>query len=693
MAPIRQPKGWTVPGYNYLGPFNPLKNGKPVNKADRAAQRHDRAYDRYINSGKNPYLYFNKADQDFINELENDSSFGGILGKAAFKVKKAIAPTLGGEDKPGPSKKKDEAREGRRATAAFKRKLWFAKAKRGDFGKKLKMDAGGEPDPEEQPQSSSAEPRAGGGGGGGPGGAGVGISTGGWVGGCLFGQNKVVTTVTRQWYVPIYNSHKYTKITGGTGSGQNRSAWEGIATPWGYFNFNAYYSHFSPQDWQRLTNEYKRWRPRKMRVQLYNLQIKQIVLSGADTLYNNDLTAGVHVFCDGSHQYPYAQHPWDEQNLPELPNEVYKLPQYSYYQMNTELVDSAQGGNQMEQWIRKSAPLFMLETSSHEVLRTGEETSFEFDFECGWVHNDRAFCPPQADFNPLVKSRRYYPKWTGTTFQFSRYNPYHKPSNWMPGPGMRYTGDYRNNTDIKSVGPIISVQQPPGTTSSYAAQQSKFGVEQPTNNMYEIEGNATAPVNGACASLDYPNLAFESGGAEADNLVGVVNIDTDMNRWGATATVYSNNFTSGVGNANYATQDAIWMYPMQTWNGTPICRNNPIWDKKPNADYSTIDASSDGTLPMSHPPGTIFVKVAKIPIPTEQNTDSYLNIYCTGQVSCEIEWEVERYQTKNWRPELRTSAATFTDSTMYNFDANGAYNQSEDFGETMPTKLGMSRIN
>lgn len=36
MAPIRRPGGWVVPGYKYLGPFNPIDNGEPVNKADAA---------------------------------------------------------------------------------------------------------------------------------------------------------------------------------------------------------------------------------------------------------------------------------------------------------------------------------------------------------------------------------------------------------------------------------------------------------------------------------------------------------------------------------------------------------------------------------------------------------------------------------------------------------------------------------
>ena len=41
MAPAnRKPGGWVVPGYKYLGPFNPADNGDPVNFADKARGCH-----------------------------------------------------------------------------------------------------------------------------------------------------------------------------------------------------------------------------------------------------------------------------------------------------------------------------------------------------------------------------------------------------------------------------------------------------------------------------------------------------------------------------------------------------------------------------------------------------------------------------------------------------------------------------
>ena len=38
MAPVnRKPKGWVLPGFKYLGPFNPIRSGKAKNRVDQAA--------------------------------------------------------------------------------------------------------------------------------------------------------------------------------------------------------------------------------------------------------------------------------------------------------------------------------------------------------------------------------------------------------------------------------------------------------------------------------------------------------------------------------------------------------------------------------------------------------------------------------------------------------------------------------
>lgn len=707
MAPTnRKPGGWVLPGHRYLGPFNPIDNGEPVNAADAAARRHDLKYDQYLKEGKNPYLYFNKADSDFLEDLESDRSFGGWIGKGVFGLKRAIAPALdessGKQNTGGPSAAKKPRVDPVRAQ---KRKLYFARQAK--EAKKQKMSSGGDPsedtgagDGEQGGESSAMAGRsgggAGGGGGGGGGGGSVGFSTGGWEGGTYFSDHTVTTTNTRQWYTGILNGHRYSKLAQPSVGDNATPPWVGIQTPWAYLNVNCYHCHFSPQDWQRLLNEYKAWRPKRMHIRIYNLQIKQITTMGADTLYQNDLTAGVHIFCDGSHQYPYAQHPWDEGASPELPNEIWKLPQYAYFQYQGDLTDHTtnQTAQNVERMLRSNVPLFLLENSNHEVLRTGEMTEFTFSFQSGWVTNDRAYCCPQADFNPLVETRRYYPTWNASnnSYSYTRYGPYKKPSNWMPGPGLAYKGaTHTNQKPNDARGPIVTTIAPLGTISNGSTPSNEApndGENAISADGVRQSGWQTGPVNGACARTDYPTLAFDPSDRSSNNNIPTRNLDIDMTRWYRV----HEPVRSTSGGSTYYNEDDVWMYPNQAWNSTPICRDNPIWDKVPRTDRQTLLDSSDGTLPMHHPPGNIFIKCAKIPIPTSNNSDSYLNIYVTGQVTYTVEWEVQRYQTKNWRPELRTTAGSYNQHEIYNIGDNGVYNRANTFNECMPTKCGINRV-
>lgn len=80
-------RDWTLPGYKYLGPGNRLNKGKPRNKNDAVAYKHDLAYDHHIKSGRNPYWNFNDADEKAMNEFTWDD-YGGAAGKTFFQFKK-----------------------------------------------------------------------------------------------------------------------------------------------------------------------------------------------------------------------------------------------------------------------------------------------------------------------------------------------------------------------------------------------------------------------------------------------------------------------------------------------------------------------------------------------------------------------------------------------------------------------------
>lgn len=92
--------GLTLPGYNYLGPFNAEDNGEPTNASDRAAQTHDAVYKRLSRQYgySKPYTHFNKADEAFIQEVST-GDYGGRLGKRFFQLKRIIAPRLQEDDR------------------------------------------------------------------------------------------------------------------------------------------------------------------------------------------------------------------------------------------------------------------------------------------------------------------------------------------------------------------------------------------------------------------------------------------------------------------------------------------------------------------------------------------------------------------------------------------------------------------
>lgn len=83
-------KGLTAPGHNYMGPGNPMDNGKTMNMNDWVSRTHDEEYGRIeLITGKDPMKYWVKADQDF---LDNTNWGGwGKVAKVYFHGKKLAA--------------------------------------------------------------------------------------------------------------------------------------------------------------------------------------------------------------------------------------------------------------------------------------------------------------------------------------------------------------------------------------------------------------------------------------------------------------------------------------------------------------------------------------------------------------------------------------------------------------------------
>lgn len=110
-ASCRPPKdsgffSFLVPGYNYLGPGNPIDNGPPTNKIDEVARKHDLDYDEaertFASTGNIEQAFENihKADKEFlrsVSELEPGTYsefFGKYIGQAGIGIKSQVEGIL-----------------------------------------------------------------------------------------------------------------------------------------------------------------------------------------------------------------------------------------------------------------------------------------------------------------------------------------------------------------------------------------------------------------------------------------------------------------------------------------------------------------------------------------------------------------------------------------------------------------------
>ena len=94
----RRKKGkgdWSLPGYNFIGPGNPLDNAEPTSRGDQLALTHDKEYEKLIQQKMDPYYNWNQADEDFLNGIQNEwsgknikNTYGEFLGHTFFHGKR-----------------------------------------------------------------------------------------------------------------------------------------------------------------------------------------------------------------------------------------------------------------------------------------------------------------------------------------------------------------------------------------------------------------------------------------------------------------------------------------------------------------------------------------------------------------------------------------------------------------------------
>nr|QZX63264.1 capsid protein [Adeno-associated virus] len=683
-------RGLVLPGYKYLGPFNGLDKGEPVNEADAAALEHDKAYDQQLKAGDNPYLRYNHADAEFQERLQEDTSFGGNLGRAVFQAKKRVLEPLGlveegAKTAPGKKRPLESPQEPDSSSGIGKKGKQPAK-KRLNFEEDTGAGDGPPEGSDTSAMSSDIEMRAAPGGNAvdaGQGSDGVGNASGDWHCDSTWSEGKVTTTSTRTWVLPTYNNHLYLRL--GTTSSSN--TYNGFSTPWGYFDFNRFHCHFSPRDWQRLINNNWGLRPKAMRVKIFNIQVKEVTTSNGETTVANNLTSTVQIFADSSYELPYVMDAGQEGSLPPFPNDVFMVPQYGYCGIVT--------GENQNQTDRNA--FYCLEYFPSQMLRTGNNFEMAYNFEKVPFHSMYAHSQSlDRLMNPLLDQYLWHLQSTtsgetlnqgnaATTFGKIRSGDFaFYRKNWLPGPCVkqqRFSKTASQNYKIPASGGNALLKYDTHYTLnnrwSNIAPGPPMATAGPSDGDFSnaqlifpgpsVTGNTTTSAN---------NLLFTS----EEEIAATNPRDTDM--FGQIADNNQNATTAPItGNVT-----AMGVLPGMVWQNRDIYYQGPIWAKIPHADGHFHPSPLIGGFGLKHPPPQIFIKNTPVPANpattfTAARVDSFITQYSTGQVAVQIEWEIEKERSKRWNPEVQfTSNYGNQSSMLWAPDTTGKYTEPRVIG-------------
>lgn len=324
-----------------------------MNESDEAARIHDHKYNGYLKQGKNPYLNFNKADQEFLDRTKGAKDWGGKLGHFVFKVKKHLLPRLSEPDLAPPAKRR-KVPSHIFVNQARKRKAGGSEGE--PPSKQSNMEATGEIEGAGDGPVEAAPAAAGGGGGSGGGGGaggpgGVGHSTGKYDNRTLWrflGNGEVEITCyssrlihqnmpEEEFYRTVPYSH-----TGNGANGLNTAGWGfkddthvQVTTPWNLIDCNAWGVWFCPSDWQHLVTVCDKLQIIDLEQEIFNVVVKTVTEIGpADARvkqYANDLTACMMIAEDSNNILPYTPAATRCATLGFFPWKPCNLPTYRYY--------------------------------------------------------------------------------------------------------------------------------------------------------------------------------------------------------------------------------------------------------------------------------------------------------------------------------------------------------------------------
>lgn len=469
------------------------------------------------------------------------------------------------------------------------------------------------------------------------GGAGeIGSSTGNWLCDTQWGDSRVTTNCTRTWCLPTFNEQYqqgYVQISNSTDTSGNE--YFGYATPWANVNFNRYNLFFSPADWQKLVNEYKGWRPKAMHVKIFNIQIKEVNAGPPETIQNN-LTSTVQVLVDEDYALPYTVGCNTLGNLSRRPWATTCLPQYAYC---------------VSHWTGDGSqfvpPFYIMEDFPSTMLRTGDCAGFSYHFDnCKWYNNCRSAQDTYRLCNPLLDQLVQWPQATNTDAAAALWNA--KNKNYWKGPILPLQ---------ENIQKAFLVSDASTGTATAAWTQIAPGV----SVAHQLDGTLSNQKNTQVMGTNPGQTMFEQHGAQD-------------NTGAYTATL---------------TDNMIGLYPGQTWNNITLEYDSQIWAKIPDTDEQCFSSPLMGGFGLKKPPPQIFIKNTPVPgvpkqgvngliwpVPPEQTPQtnpgftSWINQYSVGQITVSIEWELQKYNYRQWNPH---SQLDNTIQESFTVGANGAY--------------------
>lgn len=87
--------GIQVPGTNYVGPGNPLDNGKPTSLVDEDAREHDISYSKSSNPIDISFSDSNTIQKFGDHFIEDNSDITALIGRTGLQIKKAVEKHTG----------------------------------------------------------------------------------------------------------------------------------------------------------------------------------------------------------------------------------------------------------------------------------------------------------------------------------------------------------------------------------------------------------------------------------------------------------------------------------------------------------------------------------------------------------------------------------------------------------------------